>query len=367
MTRARLVALLARRRDYAQEVRDLCAERPRVVFYGCGAILASIVDTWREQVGLRIDYVCDSDPAKWGQTFCGALCLSPDELLSIRSSCTVFVTVGQFQPVYHWLMSSGFPSVHLLYKYDLESCAKLRQQDPEEVADELCRAREVLEDNRSRLVFDIIINRVLGEAHFGVMDPVCVPDQYFPSDIIQLTDHEVFVDVGAYDGDTLREFVEQTEGSFKQAHAFELDAENFRVLKQNVEAMPEADRIRLYNLGAWQCDCEVTYSHGRSQSTLGAGDGRGRVVALDGVLRNTPVSFIKMDIEGAEPNALYGAANLIRTHKPKLAICVYHAFAHLWSIPLYLKELVPEYRIYLRHHTPLEYETVCYAVAEEGA
>jgi hypothetical protein len=69
-----------------------------------------------------------------------------------------------------------------------------------------------------------------------------------------------------------------------------------------------------------------------------------------------------MDIEGAEPNALRGAAGIIRAQRPKLAICVYHDFRHLWEIPLYVKSLNPGYKLYLRHHTPLEYETVCYAV-----
>jgi hypothetical protein len=69
-----------------------------------------------------------------------------------------------------------------------------------------------------------------------------------------------------------------------------------------------------------------------------------------------------MDIEGSEPQALSGAEEIIKKQKPKLAISVYHKLEHLWEIPLYLKHIVPEYKIYLRHHSPLEYETVCYAI-----
>lgn len=68
-----------------------------------------------------------------------------------------------------------------------------------------------------------------------------------------------------------------------------------------------------------------------------------------------------MDIEGSELKALFGAEEIIKLQKPKLAICVYHKPEHLWEIPLYIKKILPEYKLFFRHHTSLEYETVCYA------
>lgn len=69
-----------------------------------------------------------------------------------------------------------------------------------------------------------------------------------------------------------------------------------------------------------------------------------------------------MDIEGAELKALEGYQNILKAHKPKLAISIYHNFNDLWEIPLYIKKIVPEYKIYIRHHTNDFYETMCYAV-----
>ena len=69
--------------------------------------------------------------------------------------------------------------------------------------------------------------------------------------------------------------------------------------------------INVFNLGIWDAECDVTYSIGKSQSTIGDGEAKGHVVPLDHVLRGERVSFIKMDIEGAEPNALRGAKNII--------------------------------------------------------
>jgi hypothetical protein len=76
-------------------------------------------------------------------------------------------------------------------------------------------------------------------------------------------------------------------------------------------------------------------------------------------------TFIKMDIEGAEIDALYGAKNTIINNKPKLAICIYHSNEHFYEIPLLIHNWVPEYRIYVRHHSYTAADTVMYAVMPE--
>ena len=356
--------LLSRNRDYRQEVKDLTARYMYVVFYGCGAILNSIVESWNEHVGIKIDYCCDSDSRKWGKFFCGAKCLSPNELVDIKGECAVFVTIGDFKPVYNFLRDSGFPSVNLLYKYDLVTSEYLTRHDREDVMANLLETYDLLGDGQSQKVFDAIVNRVLGDGNdIDIMLDVCDKNQYFPSSIIKLSEHESLVDSGAFNGDTIQDFVSRTHGKFDKIFSFELDAINFKALQKNVAQMSERDRIKIFNFGIWDSECDISYSIGESQSTVGVGEGKGHVVSLDDVLRDERITFIKMDIEGAEPQALCGARNIIQTQRPKLAICVYHDFRHLWEIPLYIKSLVPEYKIYLRHHTNLEYETVCYAIA----
>jgi len=361
--RAHIAGLLSQKRNYRQEVRELTERYPYVVFYGCGAILNSIVESWDEHIGRKIDYCCDSDSAKWGEFFCGTKCLSPDELMAIKEKCTVFVTIGDFKPVYNFLKESGFPSVNQLYKYDLVASEFLARHDHEEVMARLCEIYKLLNDRQSKKVFDAIVARVLGDGrNIDIMLDICEKDQYFPPDLIKLSDHERLVDIGAFDGDTIRDFVGRTQSKFDQVISFELDAVNFKALKENVQQMPEQSRIKIFNLGIWDSKCDINYSIGMSQSTVGLGKGTGHVTPLDDILKGEKVTFIKMDIEGAEPQALRGARNIIKVQKPKLAVCIYHDFRHLWEIPLYIKSLVPEYKIYLRHHTNLEYETVCYAM-----
>jgi len=166
------------------------------------------------------------------------------------------------------------------------------------------------------------------------------------------------------------EFLSRSGQKFKSIYSFELDKDNYRVLKTAVNPLDPTlrDKIKLYNYGLLDEEKEIFYKGGGagSESTcmnvIGSASESGRTVRLSDMMRNDKVSFIKMDIEGSELKALWGAEEIIRNQKPKLAVCVYHRPEHLWEIPLYLKSLVPEYRIFLRHHTKLEYETVCYAV-----
>ena len=361
--RVHIAKLLSQKRNYRQEVRELTERYPYVVFYGCGNIFGGIMEKWNAYVGRKIDYCCDSASDKWGKFFCGTKCLSPNELTAIKDKCAVFVTIGDFRPVYNFLKENGFPSVNHLYKYDLVASELLARHDQEEFVDKLCETYELLGDRQSKKVFDAIINRVLGDgSNIDVMLDVCEKNQYFPPDIIKLSEHERMVDVGAFNGDTIRDFVGRTKGRFDRIFSFELDTIIFKSLQENVRAMPERDRIKIFNLGIWDRECDITYSMGNADSTIGEGEAHGHVVPLDVALKNEKITFIKMDIEGAEPQALRGAQNIIKTQKPKLAICVYHDLKHLWEIPLYIKELVPEYTIYVRHHTNLEYETVCYAI-----
>ena len=88
-----------------------------------------------------------------------------------------------------------------------------------------------------------------------------------------------------------------------------------------------------------------------------------RMIKLDSLLRHEKVSFIKMDIEGSELEALKGAQTIIKEQRPKMAICVYHKIEDLWKIPLFLHKINPEYKIYIRHHAKFWVsETVCYAI-----
>lgn len=196
----------------------------------------------------------------------------------------------------------------------------------------------------------------------------CSRNQYFPSDIIDLCKDEIFVDGGAYIGDTL-EFFRNLALSFRRYDAFEPDPKNFKKLKDFIERN-SINNVRIFDKGLSDRVCNLKFvAAGTGASRLSINNEVGstgknvvniNLTSIDVVCPDA--TFIKMDIEGAELQALKGAKETMLNNKPKLAICVYHKPEDILEIPLFIKELVPEYRLFLRHHSLGDGETVLYAV-----
>lgn len=186
-----------------------------------------------------------------------------------------------------------------------------------------------------------------------------------------MREDEVFVDAGAYTGDTAEKYIKFCNGNYEKMHLFELDLKIYEKLKKNVRDLESVNsqKIICYPYGVSDDNKEVHLFGGDSSSTIcdcGEGDITGTVKKLDDILKGEKVTFIKMDIEGAEVGALKGGSHIIKKQTPKLAICIYHSPEDMLEIPMQIKELVPEYRIYIRHYTDMMLETVCYAVFEEN-
>lgn len=353
--------IFVNRQDYTGYLKKLCASRRYVVFYGCGMIFPEILANWRELLGQDISYVCDADPAKWGKSFEGLECISPTRLLEIKDDAVVFITAGKLLETGDSLKKLGIDNCHPIYYRDIRF-GRMAEYDSAAAHEKLSQAYKLLADSASQRVFATLMQRIFqGSSDLGLMASICENDQYFPRDIFPLNGHESFADIGAFDGDTVVEFLKHANGKFDNIYAFELCRNNFDKLQTAVSGYPNHSHIHCFNTGCWDSREEVKYNMDRSSSTIGKGITTGWVDRLDSMLADKPVTFIKMDIEGAEMNALRGAENIIRTQKPKMAVCVYHDLRHFYEVPLYLKSLVPEYKIYFRHHTQSCYETVCYA------
>ena len=322
------------RRDYRRHVQDLVSGDRRVVFYGCGQLFSRLLGAWEEVVGRPVNLCCDSDPEKWGQVFAGVSCVSPEELVAMRDECVVFVTMGDFMPVYDALVSAGFRSVHLIYKYDLLSSEFLARADSAQLAERLSATRGMLSDRRSVQVFDAVLERVTGasDARSSWRTSATRISTSLPISSCWATMSPSSTPART-DGDTLREFVERTKGRFRRVSCFELDRANFQGLRDCAATISAGRDIDVYNVGLWDRETDVAYRSDAVQSSMGRGEEAGHVVALDAALRGERVTFIKMDIEGAELHALRGAAEIIRSQKPRLAVCVYHHISHLWEVP----------------------------------
>lgn len=193
-----------------------------------------------------------------------------------------------------------------------------------------------------------------------------VGEQYF--DIWEPGSDEVIIDCGAYDGTTELQIAKWSNFSYRKIYALEPNEANCRKCRlfyesnhlQNIELIPKA---------SWSRDTTLSFSveQGKASSggKVGGGDsGKIPATTIDNIAGHEKVTFIKMDVEGAELESLKGAAKTIQRDSPKLAICIYHKFEDLWEIPAYILKLNANYRFYIRHYTSYIYETVLYAVVK---
>jgi len=193
-----------------------------------------------------------------------------------------------------------------------------------------------------------------------------VHEQYFPNDLFSLAPDEVFVDCGAFDGDTIRSFIQRQGDSFGNIIALEPDPVNFQNLHRFVSTLASniREKVNLLQLVAGVRKEKVCFQATGTTSSAVADTGTLEVdsASLDEALGDWVPTYIKMDIEGAEPDALAGARRMISQAHPILAIGVYHRQDHLWKIPLLIQSLFSQYRFFLRPHGADCWELVCYAV-----
>lgn len=186
-------------------------------------------------------------------------------------------------------------------------------------------------------------------------------DMYFDEEIILFSKDEVFLDCGCYDFSTSNELLERNK-SVKKIFAFEPDRENYKKCEKAIKN--KSCQVELFCAGLWDKKTQLYFNAfgGMGSKIVEEGSSKIDVLTIDEVVKEEKVTFIKMDIEGAELEALIGGQRVIKEYRPTLAISVYHKMNDMITIPRYIKSIVPEYKFYLRHYTNAEVDTVLYAI-----
>ena len=195
------------------------------------------------------------------------------------------------------------------------------------------------------------------------LDDTFPQKQYFDKDILNLKDGEIFVDGGCFDFGTCSDFVKHCGGSYRKIIAFEPSPNQYSACVNNSKNYRD---ISIYPYALWNKNTELNFdNHDGSNASVSCDSSDSisvKAVMLDDILNSEKATFIKLDVEGAELNALMGAEQTIRNYHPKLAICVYHKPEDIWEIPAYILSLHDDYKFYLRHYSFNMDETVLYAV-----
>lgn len=352
----------------------------KIVLYGAGSAGIAFLHYLRD-IDIYPLYFSDGNPNRWGEICEGVEVIDYHEIVSrLGENALVIVTIntdgvkycksfaeslreGGHGRVYDNLYESGCKNV-IDYtrfrrcidmfrgdKYNLPSCSDVYEMEKNE--NKICEAYRLMADPKSREVFEKIIRFRL------IDDSVNIPSQpqdkqYFEYEFFRQRNDEIFVDCGAYNGISLKAFLDENNNNIRRYYGIEPDQDNYSKLEEYVSSLSGRICGELIILNKCVYDCETDlklYSLAGPGSFL-ADIGTDWVsgIRIDRLTGDEGATFIKMNIEGSEIRAIKGAEKTIRNHKPRLAIAGYHKTRDIWEIPLLIQRFNSEYKIHLRSY-----------------
>jgi len=216
--------------------------------------------------------------------------------------------------------------------------------------DNLEKVRKMLADDRSKKVFDGWLDyRLSGK--IDILESISTPRAETIS-LLKLKQDEFFIDAGAFNGDTVEEFITATSGKFTKIIAIEPDIKNYTALRRKFYAYGSGI-FKPINAAAWNADQQVEFIEKSGKAgTVGAGSSRPSAqingMKIDTICGENKPTYIKIDVEGAEQQVLQGAKSVITKHKPKMIVSLYHRTEDMHSLPILIHSMNQRYKFYLR-------------------
>lgn len=300
-------------REQTMNLRNSIPKDHKIIFYGAGEVGKKVLPFWKEDE--RFIGFCSRTKEKQERGYCNYPVISPEELF-LRKDLSVVISVDLEKPkseIKQLLYENQYPSELIFEAPTVYSCASQAQ--------------------------------------------------YFSPGFIVYGKNEVFLDVGCLDLGSSLEFRKHCK-SIKKIYAFEPDPQNYQIclLKKQEYSFSE---VELLPYGTWSERATLHFNATHDCNSRISEDGcvHVQVMPIDEVIDPADkVTMVKMDIEGAELESLKGAKTIIQRDRPKLAICIYHKPKDIIEIPMYIKKIVPEYKLYMRHYSSGPCETVLYAM-----
>lgn len=364
-------SIVGRNRAKFDEIAGKCADS--IVLAGAGELGRKALAGLRR---LRVEPLAfaDNNPSLWGKVIDGVGVVSPQEAARRFGTRAVFVaTVYNGSRVRRQLSelqcSMVTPVAYLFWKYPETFLPHGGLDLPLEIhngADEVRRGLSLWADEASREEFLAQLKWRYSLDFDALPGPLPIQDIYFPSDLVSPLPEEVYVDCGAFDGDSIKNFIQARDSVFRLIVAIEADPKNYLNLQETIKALPgnmqdkiitrqlavgkEAGRLRFEAMGT------------AGSRAMPSGGVEVECARLDDIVRYNKPTYIKMDIEGAELEALSGAKRIIKDASAVWAICSYHKQNHLWKIPQFIQSQSGAYEFYLRRYAEECWELICYAI-----
>ncbi|HEY9075041.1 MAG TPA: FkbM family methyltransferase [Anaerolineaceae bacterium] len=351
-----------------------------IVLFGAGGLGKRTLGGLRK-VGIEPIAFTDNNPSSWGTMIDHVPVIEPGEAVRRYGKNSTFVltilndiighpraaisrqlkAMGSVNLVSFAFLYWKYPQIFLPY-YSLDLPHKLTlQRDQILAASNLWFDEESEKEYLSQLKWRFLFN-------LDGMDQPKETFTHFPTNIFEFDRDLIFVDCGAFDGDTISKFLAQQGSSFGKILALEPDQANYQKLQAYVRSLPKSisAKIHTYPQAVAGHRGKVFFDAQGSVNSAISETGKFEVecIPLDEILVDHAPTLIKMDIEGAEPDALDGMRNFAKAELPILEISVYHQYDHLWTLPLKIRDLSNRYRLFLRAHRTGGFDLVCYAVPD---
>ena len=359
-----------------------------IVLYGTGDGADKVLDRLAD-CGVSVSGIFASDEFVRGQNFRGFTVRKYSELIALRENVIVLLAFASEQPE----MLQRFyalTQVHETYAPHVPVFSGDETVTPawiKKYETELQTVYDRLADDVSRKTFAAVLNYKLS-GKLSYLQACTTKREDDLQEIFSFGGEETYVDLGAYNGDTIQEFLQLTRGRYKKIFALEPDAKNFKKLTDYVR-QNEIKNVECIPAGVWSaCGTLELAGNGGRQSTFCKNDRttaaeipvkeplpvqniihnspqqasvhkkvktqQADVVSVDSVLGNGHADYMKFDVEGVEKEALEGAAKHlipgVDGKLPKLLVAAYHHDEDIFALPLLLWKLQPAYKIYLRKH-----------------
>ncbi|MCX7109975.1 MAG: FkbM family methyltransferase [Proteobacteria bacterium] len=351
-----------------------CPNNSSIVLFGVGALGKATLKGLRV-AGIAPVAISDNNPQLWGKEIDGIRIYSPTEAVSRwGSKATFVVTIYNGSSIREQLKSANckwaIPFAPLYWKYAEvfipDSCLGLPHMiwDHEE---SIRAAFAILGDDASRREYCQQIRWRFLLDYSALSPALDYKTMYYPNDLVKPSDNEVLVDCGAYDGDSIRGYLEVRGTKFNRIYAVEPDISNRKALQAFLTKLPQdiSSKISVLPFAVGDKSERILFSATSDVCSSMVSGELSQVIecrSLDELEFDMAPTYIKMDIEAAEPAAIRGSKKLITTNTPIFAACIYHRSEHLWEIPLLLRQSSEEYNIFIRRYAEECWEMVCYAV-----
>lgn len=320
-----------------------------------------------QKLSIEIECFIDNDKLKHGSTLAGQTIkpldsIHTESIIVIASGRHALSIIPQLQQSRHHKFLTFMEFAFLLdLPFQAENSIRNFTEDLFLNEQKYSELFDKLKDEFSRQTLSAICNYRMTWDIFSLREVICPhTEEYFDQKILKLTEHESFVDIGAFDGDTVTKFIKLTNNKFDMVRYIEPDHANFTAANK---LFVEDQRIRGFECGLHSSNTELRFNaNGDIYSNI-SGDGEiiVKVRKLDDLI-DTSVSLIKADIEGSEPEMIIGAVETIRRHRPKIAFAAYHRATDLWNLPAQLLKIIPDYQFFFRHYSQSHDDTTLYGI-----